>query len=223
MTPMATSSTTSTGIRARGGTTTRATRRPCGSTTSSRAGVAYTMYGAWGPMPDGPDEDSGDSRRILGRGCTGHDDHLVVVLKVVDLVKEPAPAWSRPIPVVWPGLPCGPGRRAGPPDRPRAPRWTQGISLPARLVQTADFRGRVPCGGITFSPDVRLIPMMPLRPEPRGDIAVGEGGALAVAASALLLPPLLVRPSGGSTAVHWGPRVTGRALSRLSQRSLISS
>ncbi len=23
------------------------------------AGVAYTMYGAWGPMPDGPDEDSG--------------------------------------------------------------------------------------------------------------------------------------------------------------------
>ena len=23
------------------------------------AGVAYTMYGAWGPMPDGPDEDTG--------------------------------------------------------------------------------------------------------------------------------------------------------------------
>ena len=64
-------------------------------------------------------------------------------------------------------------------------------------------------GGVTNSSDVRPIPMMPLRPEPRGDIAVGEGGALTVAASALLLSPLLVRPSGGSTAVHWAQASRG--------------
>jgi predicted CXXCH cytochrome family protein len=35
------------------------------------AGVAYTMYGAWGPMPDGPDEDTGTRSVSISEAAPG--------------------------------------------------------------------------------------------------------------------------------------------------------